>query len=574
MSEILAERGEPLGHGAVVHAYGFVPNLFRSQSQLPRAIEAEGILLDAVVIRENKLSRRQKEAILFCVADARANDYSRALYGGALAGRSGDDTAVLNFAVKLARHAPWFSSQDVEALKRLGFDEASILEIVATTALGQMLCTLANGLRPAPDPGLTLQVAGEFSEAVEHQDWVETQGPYLGSQAPPGPADYAHPYSFFREEYGFVPNLYRVQNERRDLVEAEAHAIARILLPEDFLSRIQKEYIVLAVSAANLNTYYVAMRGHILSTLGGGSLEECDQIVENHHYSQISASDKALLDETRKLAVLPTAIDNRFEADQLRKHGFSETQIVEAVVVSGLVNFLNTLQAGVGAAPDFPPRRVYSRKDLYPFLREPRPISDAVPAQDPDAALVARVQNGDIDVFEELVRRHSRRVFGVLLGLVGNMDDVRDATQEVFVKAFEHIETFQGRSKFSTWLTSIAINTGTELLRQRKPLEPLEEEDNEGFRPRQIESWADNPEQLLAASQRSELVRQGILRLPEKYRIVVLLRDINQLSTEEAAAALSLSIPAVKARLLRGRLMLRESLAPYFIRAEYRRPSA
>ena len=79
---------------------------------------------------------------------------------------------------------------------------------------------------------------------------------------------------------------------------------------------------------------------------------------------------------------------------------------------------------------------------------------------------------------------------------------------------------------------------------------------------------------MLAASQRSELVREGVLRLPEKYRIVVLLRDINQLSTEDAAEALGLSVPALKARLLRGRLMLRESLAPHFVRTENRSPDA
>jgi RNA polymerase sigma-70 factor, ECF subfamily len=573
MRETAAARSEPLGQdGALLTAYGFVPNLFRAQSQLPRAIEAEGILIDAVVIRENKLSRRQKEAILFCVADARANDYCRALYGGALAGRSGDDSALLNFVVKLAGHTPWFSRNDVEFLKGFGFDDASTLEIVATTALGQMLCTLAEGLRPAADPGLTSEGPIEFKRSEKPLDWVETRGPYLGSQS--RSADNVHPYTFFRDEYGFVPNLYRAQNIRPDLVEAEAHALERILLPEDSLSRIQKEYIVLAVSAANLNTYYVAMRSQILSALGGASLEECDQIVENHHHSLISTPDKALLDETRKLAALRSSAEDRFEADRLREAGFSNSQIVEAVVMSGLVNFLNTLQAGVGAVPDFPPRRVFSGKDLYPFPGKTRPISDAITSEDPDAALVTQVQNGDIDVFEELVRRHSRRVFGTLAGLVGNVDDVRDATQEVFLKAFEHIGTFQGRSKFSTWLTSIAINTGTELLRQRKPVESLDEEEDERFRPRQIQSWADNPEQMLSASQRSELVRSGVLRLPEKYRIVVLLRDINQLSTEDAAAALGLSVPALKARLLRGRLMLRESLAPHFIRAEYRSPNA
>ena len=136
------------------------------------------------------------------------------------------------------------------------------------------------------------------------------------------------------------------------------------------------------------------------------------------------------------------------------------------------------------------------------------------------------------------------------------------------MKAFENIGRFQGRSKFSTWLTSIAINAGTDLLRRRKPSEPLEEQGDEGFRPRLVQKWAEDPERLLAASQMNELVREAVLCLPEKYRIAVLLRDINQLSTEEAAAALDLSVPALKARVLRGRLMLRETLAQHFVRQD------
>ena len=136
----------------------------------------------------------------------------------------------------------------------------------------------------------------------------------------------------------------------------------------------------------------------------------------------------------------------------------------------------------------------------------------------------------------------------------------------VLLKAFQNIANFQGRSKFSTWLTSIAVNTGTEFLRQRKPTESLDDSDEDGFRPRQVQSWVENPEQQVARAQMNELVRRGVLRLPEKYRVAVVLRDINQLSTEEAAAALSLNIPALKARVLRGRLMLRESLAPHFSR--------
>jgi RNA polymerase sigma-70 factor (ECF subfamily) len=172
-----------------------------------------------------------------------------------------------------------------------------------------------------------------------------------------------------------------------------------------------------------------------------------------------------------------------------------------------------------------------------------------------------------VDIFEELVRRHSRRVFGILAGILGNLDDAHDATQDVFLKAFENISSFQGRAKFSTWLISIAVNTGTDTLRQRKPFEPIDGiDDDEDFRPRQIQGWADDPEQIFSSAQRNELVREGILRLPEKYRVAMILRDINQLSSEEAAAALALSVPALKARVLRGRLMLRERLAPHFTR--------
>src|SRR5215467_14398443 len=147
MSETVAQPSEPLGQdSALLTAYGFVPNLFRVQGQVPLLIEAEANLINAVVTREDRLSRQQKETILFSVADARANDYCRTLYGRAGTSRSGDDTAILNCAIKLARHTPWYSRNDVEVLRRCGFDDAGILEIVATTALGQMLCTLADGL--------------------------------------------------------------------------------------------------------------------------------------------------------------------------------------------------------------------------------------------------------------------------------------------------------------------------------------------------------------------------------------------------------------------------------------------
>jgi RNA polymerase sigma-70 factor, ECF subfamily len=558
MSENLTVAGESFEHGPdLTAAHGLFPDIFHAQSLLPSAIDAERKLLQTILLSRSCLTRLQKLAILRRVFEIGGNEHCCDLRSAIPSGQWPDDSVPLNFVAKLARYAPWVSANDVAALRTGGVDDELTLEVVAITGLGQMFCTLANGLFPSDVPRA-------FPSLPSPGDLVETAGPYLESRV--RRAETSRSYAFLKEEYGFIPNLYAVQSLKLDFVEAEAYALEQIMLHENVLSRIQKECILLVVSAANLNTYCVSMAGQIISVLGGASVEECDQIVEDHYQSQISLADKALLDATRKLAVLSQQPACRFEAEQLKAHGFTEPQIIEAVVVSSLANFINTLQAGLGAVPDFPPRSVLSPTNLYRFAHKSRPIPNDAVSEDPDADIVRRVQAGDVDAFEELVRRHSRRVFGVLAGLIGNMDEVRDVTQDVFLKAFEHIGSFQGRSKFSTWVTSIAVNTGRQLLRDRRPSEPLEEEYDEAFLPRQIQSWAENPEQLFAASQRDELVRTAVLRLPEKYRVVVLLRDIQQLSTEEAASALDLSIPALKARLMRGRLMLRESLAQHFIR--------
>jgi RNA polymerase sigma-70 factor (ECF subfamily) len=573
MGGTLATRNEQIeSFRGLVKAYGFVPNLFGLQKKLPRAIEAEQRLIDAILVRESGLSRGLKDCLLRIVASAQGSNYCRALHAQADSNEGEEDVALLAFANKLAKYAPWICKHDVDALRASGFDDSLILDTVLTVALGQLLCALASALRPNLDSGLPAPASIESSGLPEPVELLETSGPYL--QPSPQPASNFPPYAFFREQFGFVPKLFQEQMLRPDVVEAESDTLAQILIPEDLLSRVQKEQIVLVVSAANLNTYSVALHSQILATLGV-SLENSNQIVEDYRCAPISPAEVALLDQGRKLGCRPGGMEAGFDLAPLQAHGFSEPQILEAVAMAAVTNFLNTLQAGLGAVPDFPPRRVFTRKDLYPSSGPSRLISDAIAPDDPDAAIVVRVQGGDTDAFEELVRRHSRRIFGTLAGLLGNLEDARDVTQDVFLKAFENIGRFQGRSKFSTWLISIAINAGTELLRQRKPCESLDQSGaDEEFRPRQIQSWADNPEQVLAASQRSQLVREGVLRLPEKYRVVVLLRDINQLSTEEAAAALELSIPAVKARLLRGRLMLRESLAPYFTGEEKRSPDA
>jgi len=188
---------------------------------------------------------------------------------------------------------------------------------------------------------------------------------------------------------------------------------------------------------------------------------------------------------------------------------------------------------------------------------------------DEDAALVARAQSADLEAFEALVRRHGRRVYRVLLGITGEHADAEDGAQNTFLKAYQHIREFEGASKFSSWLTRIATNEGLEILRRRKTRrnESLDEwlaDHEETFLPRNHRPWQKNPEQLLSQTQVRELVEREIMKLPAKYRVVVMLRDLEQLSTEEAATALGLNEATLKTRLLRGRLMLREALAPHF----------
>jgi RNA polymerase sigma-70 factor (ECF subfamily) len=139
--------------------------------------------------------------------------------------------------------------------------------------------------------------------------------------------------------------------------------------------------------------------------------------------------------------------------------------------------------------------------------------------------------------------------------------------QDTFLKAFQHLGKFQGRSKFSTWLVSIAGNTAIQTVRERRTTQSLDDapaQGEESFRPRQLRAWTDDPERLYSKEETRAIIEHHVMNLPAKYRVVVMLRDIEQLSIEESAAALGLSISALKSRHLRGRLMLRDALTPHF----------
>jgi len=300
----------------------------------------------------------------------------------------------------------------------------------------------------------------------------------------------------------------------------------------------------------------------------GVSAEDSDQIAEAHAHAPLSEADKALLDFALKLAVRPAEFC-REDLEVLGQHEFSEAQVLEAVVMTSLTNFLNTLQMGLGTTPDFAPRRTFhpvEAKKVHLLAFDHRHTDENLRV-DEDAECVARARGGDLKAFEELMNRHSRCVYRTLVGVLGDVEEARDAMQDTFLKAFQHLGSFAGRSKFSTWLITIASNTAVQRLRDRKRLESLDRgefESEEGFRPRQVQAWTEDPEQLYSQTERRNLIESNIMKLPAKYRVVLMLRDIEQLSTEEAAEALDLGIPALKARLIRGRLMLREALAPHF----------
>lgn len=192
-------------------------------------------------------------------------------------------------------------------------------------------------------------------------------------------------------------------------------------------------------------------------------------------------------------------------------------------------------------------------------------LNQAVPDED-DLILVDRVLAGDRRAFESLVRRHERRVFRTTLAVLGNMEDAEEAMQDAFVNAFRHLDQFRKESRFSTWLTRIAVNGAIQKRNTRKNFVPLAEAEaaQQHFTPKRYEPWRSNPEQLFRKQEIHRIVEDAIQSLPEIYREAFVLRDVEELSAEEAAQALGITVPALKSRLLRARLVMRETLAEKF----------
>jgi len=185
-----------------------------------------------------------------------------------------------------------------------------------------------------------------------------------------------------------------------------------------------------------------------------------------------------------------------------------------------------------------------------------------------EASLVAQARQGGADAFNELAERYQRKIFRLAQHITQNPEDAEDVLQETFLKAYEHLPDFHGDSKFYTWIVRIAVNEALMKLRKRKWDKTvwLDEPVNTGDDTvaREIAVWEDNPEQRYSKEELRDILDKAVNSLAPAYRTVFVLRDMEGLSTEETAQTLDLSISAVKSRLLRARLQLRDKLTAFF----------
>jgi len=185
-----------------------------------------------------------------------------------------------------------------------------------------------------------------------------------------------------------------------------------------------------------------------------------------------------------------------------------------------------------------------------------------------DLELVHASKNGDVAAFEQLVKRYDRKLLRIAQSVTHNAEDAQDAVQDSFLKAFQNLGQFREESQFSTWLFRITVNQSLMKLRKQHAIREVSlDEDFQAdvdMLPMEVIDWAPNPEQLYWASELRDILVGALEELPPAVRTVFVLRDIEGLSTDETAEVLNLSQTAVKARLWRARLQLRERLNKYF----------
>jgi RNA polymerase sigma-70 factor (ECF subfamily) len=194
-----------------------------------------------------------------------------------------------------------------------------------------------------------------------------------------------------------------------------------------------------------------------------------------------------------------------------------------------------------------------------------------------DQALIEKIKGGDYQAFEALVNRYEGKVYRLAMRMLRNQQDAEDALQESFLQVYRGLNSFEGRSNFSTWLYRLATNVCLMKIRHREtepqgmlPLEDFLPRHEEGEQP-VLQEWPQKPEEVLLTKESREKMMEALERLPAEYRAVFVLRDIEGFSNAEAGEALGISVAAVKSRLHRARLALRGMLAEYFEKDKFGR---
>ena len=187
-----------------------------------------------------------------------------------------------------------------------------------------------------------------------------------------------------------------------------------------------------------------------------------------------------------------------------------------------------------------------------------------------EEALVRDFQDGDLKAYDKIADIYQKKIYGLSFNLTRNQMDAQDVTQEVLLTLFRKIHTFRGKSAFSSWVYRITLNASYMKLRSKKkePNVSIDELmpsfNGAGFQQEKIQDWSENTESLLFTNETRDVISKAIDLLPEKEKVVFLLRDVEGLSTEKAGEILDLTVPAVKSRLHRARLFLRKKLSSYF----------
>ena len=187
-----------------------------------------------------------------------------------------------------------------------------------------------------------------------------------------------------------------------------------------------------------------------------------------------------------------------------------------------------------------------------------------------EEALVQELQGGNLEAFDKIVKLYQKKIYALSFNLTRNAMDAQDVTQEVLLTLFRKINTFQGKSAFSSWVYRITLNASYMKLRGKKKDQSISLDDllptynGAGFQQEKIQDWSENTESLLFTNETKSVIQKATDQLPEKEKVVFLLRDVEGLSTEKVSEILELTIPAVKSRLHRARLFLRKNLSNYF----------